>query len=66
MKKQRQHIDAVQRHLSIDCSEGCFDIVAHDDEYIIGEDDVDNEQIDFAEESIMDDIKDLFHFANRT
>ena len=30
--------------------------------YIFGEDDVVNEQIDFSKELIMDDIKELFSF----
>ena len=66
VKKQRQHmIDAIQRRWSIDYSEDSSDIVTHDDEDIIGEDDVDNERIDFSKESIMDDIKDLFSFCKQ-
>ena len=66
VKKQRQHmIDAIQRRWSIACSEDFSDIVAHDDEYIIGEDDVDNERIDFSKKLIMDDINDLFSFCKQ-
>ena len=57
-------IDAIQGHWSIDCSEDSSDIVVHDDGYIIGEDNVDNEWIDFSKDSMINDIKDFFHFAN--
>ena len=66
VKKQRQHmIGAIQRCWSIDCFEDSSDIGAHDDEYIIVEDDVDNERIDFSKESTMDDINDLFSFCKQ-
>ena len=58
-------IDAIQRRWSIDCSEDSSDIVAHDDKYIIGEDDVDNERLDFSKESIMYDINDLLSFCKQ-
>ena len=61
VKKQRQHmIDAIQRRWSIDSSEDSSNIAMHDDQCVIAEDDVDNEQIDFSKESIVDDIEDLF------
>ena len=57
--------DIIQKHWPIYCSEDSSNIVAHADEYIIGEDDVDNEQIDFSKEPIMDDINDLFSFCKQ-
>ena len=66
VKKQKQHmIDASQRRWSIDCYEDSSDIVTHDHEYVIGEDDIDNERVDFSKESIMDDMKDVFSFCKK-
>ena len=61
VNKRRQHMaDIIQKRWSIHCSKDSSNIVAHDNKYIIGEDDVDNEKIDFSKESIIDDTKDPF------